>query len=669
MTESPTRAALREAARPPFLVGALAVGVFVVWAAKDAGFAATTWYPGALFLLGLLAVVLAAYPPARRGIPPSTLVAIAFLAGFAAWSAASIAWSDAQGTAWEGANRTLLYLIVYALFAVVPWRRASIVPLLTSFSVGVAAIGVIEVARAAYGGDPSRFFIYGRLDAPAGYPNAACALYVLAAWPAAYAAVRREVTPLVRGAAMAIATVLAELAVLTESRASLIAVPIAVLVYLALVPARLRALLSVLVVGGTIAAAQGPLLAPYSPLTHRLDATSELHDAVTAIAISAAAVMLAWTAFALVDRRVHVPERFARTLAVGVLGVGVTAALVVAVVFLSGSPGRRIQHAWHDFRSGYPAATSSSSHFSSGLGNNRYDFWRVALDEFRDRPVAGVGADNFAEDYLAARKSSEEPLYPHSLELRVLAQTGLVGAALFAGFVCAAIVAAAGRFRSRDVVAGVTRAGLAATAYWAIHGSIDWFWEFPGLTAPALAWLGIAGAWRDSGASRAVEGVRFRRVTPVVGTLVAAALAASFALPWWSAALQNRAARTWRSSPASAFHDLHRARQLNPLSPDPDLIEGAIASRLDQLGRMRRAFRRALGRDDHLWYAHFELAVAEAATGRRRSALALLEQARLLDPRETTIRTVRSLVLARKPVDRAAIDRLFLERVRGRIGR
>jgi hypothetical protein len=663
------RAALVEAARPPFVVGVLAVGVFVIWAAKDAGFAGTTWYPGALFLLALLAVVLTTYPPARRGVPPPTLVAIACLTGFAVWSAASIAWSDAQGTAWDGANRTFLYVIVYALFAVVPWRRVSIIPLLTSFSVAVAAIGVTEVARAAYGHDPAHFFIYGRLAAPAGYPNAACALYVFAAWPAAYVAVRREVTPFVRGVLMAIATVLVELAVLTESRASLIAVPIAVVVYLALAPARLRALLSVLVVGGTIAAAEGPLFAPYSPLTHRLDATSELHDAVIAIMVGAAAVAVAWTAIALVDRRVHIPERFARTVAVAVLGAGVATALVVAVVFLTGSPGQRIQHAWHDFRSGYPSTTSSSSHFSSGLGNNRYDFWRVALDEFRDHPLVGVGADNFAEDYLAARRSSEEPLYPHSLELRVLGQTGIVGAVLFAAFAVAAIVAAAGPFGSRDVVAGVTRAGLAATAYLAIHGSIDWFWEFPGLTAPALAWLGIAASWRHAEANGAREPSRFRLVTPVAGTLVAAALAASFALPWWSATLQDRAARTWRSAPTSAFRDLDRARRLNPLSPDPDLLEGAIASRLDHLARMRRAFRRALARDDRLWYAHFELALAESAGGRRGAALAQLDRARRLDPRENAIGTVRSLVLARKPVDRAAIDRVFLERVRGRIGR
>src|SRR5207237_5529861 len=134
--------------------------------------------------------------------------------------------------------------------------------------------------------------------------------------------------------------------------------------------------------------------------------------------------------------------------------------------------------------------------------------------------------------------------------------------------------------------------------------SIDWFWEFPGLTAPALAWLGIAASWRHAAATQAPATSRLRLAIPVFGAVAVVALAVSFALPWWSATLQNRAARTWRTSPASAFRDLDRARRSNPLSPDPDLLAGAIASRLDEVGRMRRAFHRALGRDDRLWYAH-----------------------------------------------------------------
>ena len=353
----------------------------------------------------------------------------------------------------------------------------------------------------------------------------------------------------------------------------------------------------------------------------------------------------------------------------GLLGGAGVAAVAAAAVFLASSPVRTIEHAWRDFKSGYPAATSSSSHFTSGLGNNRYDFWRVALIEFRDHPVGGVGADNFAEDYVQRRRSREEPLFPHSLELRVLAQTGLVGALLFAGFVVAAVWAVAPVFRRTDLAAGVARAGLAATAYWAIHGSIDWFWEFPGLTAPALAWLAVGAGLRPQATSAPKVTQRAPAALRAAGVLAVVLAAAAFTLPWLSERLQLRAADIWRADRAAAFDDLATARRLNPLSPAPDVIDGAIASRLGDLGRMRRAFRRALARDDRQWYAHFELALADASSGRKRQALRELAEAARLNPQEPMVRVVRRTIVAGQALDRSAIDRVFVNRVRVLVGR
>src|SRR5207247_3037656 len=100
---------------------------------------------------------------------------------------------------------------------------------------------------------------------------------------------------------------------------------------------------------------------------------------------------------------------------------------------------------------------------------------------------------------------------------------------------------------------------------WRRRGRLDGSWEFPGLTAPALAWLGLAAAWRRGGGANPARRSSWLRLAAVTaGAVVVAALAASFVLPWWSAELQQRAARTWRSSPAAAFRDLDRARGLNP---------------------------------------------------------------------------------------------------------
>src|SRR5207248_10315020 len=117
----------------------------------------------------------------------------AFVSAYALWGVASIAWSHARGVAWEGGNRTLLYAIVYALFALLPWRGSHVAALASAFGVGVAVIGFVDVARAATG-NSHRFFLGGRLIAPAGYVNASCALFILAAWPLAYLGARRELS-------------------------------------------------------------------------------------------------------------------------------------------------------------------------------------------------------------------------------------------------------------------------------------------------------------------------------------------------------------------------------------------------------------------------------------------------------------------------------------------
>src|SRR3954453_2053226 len=117
---------MRRALEPPFAVGALAVVVFGVWLAKDAGYAPSTWYTGGLFLVALAAIAFVSY--GRAAVSTAALAAVACLGAFAAWSLLSIAWSSDKGIAWDGANRTALYFVVFTLFVALPWRRASIPP-------------------------------------------------------------------------------------------------------------------------------------------------------------------------------------------------------------------------------------------------------------------------------------------------------------------------------------------------------------------------------------------------------------------------------------------------------------------------------------------------------------------------------------------------------------
>jgi hypothetical protein len=641
---------MRRALEPPFAVGALAVLVFAVWLGKDAGFAPATWYTGGLFLVALAAVAFVTYGAAA--LSRAAVVAVVCLGAFAAWSLLSIVWASDKGIAWDGANRTLLYFVVFALFVGLPWRRESIPVLMVALSLAALGIGLVDLARSA--GDPAAFFINGRFAAPAGYPNAACALYVFAAWPLAYIAARREPSPFVRGALLAGATALVELAVLTQSRGSIFAVPVALVAYLLIVPLRLRASLALAAVALTVFLARGPLLAVFDPV--RLgdaSADDKIHSAIAAIAVSAAIALVVWTLVALLDRRLELSRRLVRISNAAALGIVVVAVAVGAFALSSVDLGAK----WRHFKAGYPEQ-SGGSHFSIGLGSNRYDFWRVAAIEFRDHPLNGVGADNFAADYVRDRRSSEEPLYPHSLVLRVPAQTGIVGSVLFAGFLVAAALAIT---RGSGFTDGVARAGVAAAVYYAIHGSADWLWEFAGLGAPAFAWVGLAASRPGALPARRLV---FR--TAVVAG--AAAVALSFVFPWVAELESQRALHVWARNPQSAFRDLDRASKLNPLSSRPDLLAGAIASRQDDVRRMASAFEDAVDRTDTNWYAHLELAMAYAALHDRRRALAELAVSKRLNPGEEAIGIVRGEVTRGRHVNRSAIDRLFVERVRSRVG-
>ena len=62
------------------------------------------------------------------------------LAAYTALSFLSILWAGVPGDAWEGANRTLLYLLVFALFAC--WAQAGVTAALLLCGWVLAMVGV-----------------------------------------------------------------------------------------------------------------------------------------------------------------------------------------------------------------------------------------------------------------------------------------------------------------------------------------------------------------------------------------------------------------------------------------------------------------------------------------------------------------------------------------------
>lgn len=659
--------------------GLLGIGVFAVWSKLEGGFEPTDWYPGTLFLLGALVATGWGLRTRIAGLPRLTQLAAGLLAGFTLWSYLSIAWADVPAQAWDGANRTLLYLIVFGLFALPRWRPGAAAVLFGIYAAGVGAVGAVTILELAGTSDPATMFINGRLIEPAGYQNAVAALLIGGAWPALLLSSRRETPWQLRGLLLAVAGLLVQLALLPQSRGAALVLPFALLLYFAIVPSRLRGLTAVLLVATVTLLTAPSLLDVYDAVRAGSAGGPALDQAAGAIGLGCLVLVVVGTGLALLDERLRLNAKARVIAGRAVLALGCLAALaaLTAALVTIGNPigwaGDRVD----DFKGGYDDGFEANR-FSGDLGSNRYDFWRVGMSTtFGDSPILGAGADNFATDYLLERRSGEEPRYPHSLPVRVLAGTGLVGALLLAGFLIAAVAGVTARIRAQRSGLGraIGAASLVAVAYWFMHSSGDWLWSFPAVTAPAFAWLGMAGTIgtrkEASGTGASLEvGSRFRRGKLVVSAvaLFLALAAGSLLAPWLSARYVTAATQSWIADPAGAYESLDRARWLNPLSAQPDLVGGAIAGRYEDLSEAQERFGAALEREPRNWYALLGLGVATALDGDRAEARTILARAEALNPLDPTIAQAARRLEANRIVTFSQIDQQLQGRVCERLG-
>jgi hypothetical protein len=617
---------------------------------RDGGFAATVWYPIALFVLGAALTVALCARPRVATVPRAALAAVGCFAGFTLWSFATIGWAAVRGSAWYGSDRLALYLLVFALLACWPTDARRLWPVLLGAGVVTAVEGVVAVEQAI--GDPSSFLLGTRLSAPLGYPDATAALFMTMAWLMIGLASRGWLPAPARGLAAGLAGLQIMLSLLCQSRGSVYTLPAVVVAYLILVPGRLRSIGILALVGLGLAPVIQPVLDVF-----RADPSGVAHvlrRAIDLIVLWALIIAVAgWLLARFEGRWRWRPSR--RTTRTGAAVLVVAAVIAVAGFAAAVQPWQYAGSAWHSFK--YGQEPSGTSRFG-GLGSNRYDFWRVGLLEFERHPIAGIGTDNFLVPYLQERHTGEEPIYPHSLAIDVISQTGAVGSALFGSFLVLVVVVAvripAGRDRE---LAGVLLAGGSVLVF---HGLVDWLWEMPALGVLAAALLGAAcGLAPRRPLRERARGRRKAAAWSMAVLVVGVALAASLAFPWFAVRDVQMATANWRSSPGAAFSLLNRASTLNPLDDNADVVAGAIASRLHRYDLMRERFGGAVKRSPDDWYANLELGIAASLTGHKRQAGLALARARRLDPAEPIVRQVIRTFEARHRIDPDAIDRAF----------
>jgi len=631
------RRAAALAARSPGLVPSLAAFSVLLWfAADEGGFRGTTWMPATLLLGAVLVACLALLPrprPARLA-----LAAILVLAGYGAFCLVSMLWAEQPELAWDAGNRTLLLAVILALCALWPLRGRSAAVVLGAYGLGVALIALIELLKAA-GADLSvQYFDEARFAHPVGYTNANVGLWMLGLLPCAVLAGRRRVPAPLRGLFLGAAGLLAGTALLGQSRGWLMTLPIVAVLAILVVPGRGRTIAAFAAIGAALLLILDPLLDVYNELQPAGPPGAVFDSALRALLLACAGLIVLGALAAVADQRVQISAARARRIsAVAVAAVALaTVAVVAGYAIVERNPVSASADAWDEFKQGGYSPTERSSRLSGGFSTYRYDYWRVAWNEFEAAPLLGAGADNFGRAYLRRGESPQRPRFPHSTEMVALAETGVVGALLLgAAFVCALLAALPGR-RGADLGAAASGAGVLMFGYWLAHGSLDRFWEFPALAGAALAGLGLAIAVARSQS----DGVQ--QASPLLGgrrALVAACacallLAASIVPPWLSDREQRRAIDVARANPEEALKRLDSAAELNPLSPAPYKTAAIVEIRRGRYDAAATELRRAFERDTGDPDLHLLLGLAESELGRPRRALSLVAEARRLAPRD-----------------------------------
>jgi tetratricopeptide (TPR) repeat protein len=614
----------------PLLVATLVL--FGWWGWKQGAYFGPVFYPGAIAIYLLVALALLLTPIRERLDGPARL-ALGAAAGLAAWTLISILWTPVEAAAVADAERVFAYAVI---FAVGLWATRLLGDRMLSALLPVAIAGaLVGIATVIAIGTGSDFNWYLHSDAtlrfPIGYRNANAAFFLICLWPLIGLAAQNDWRWQLRAPMVAAATILLELAVLAQSRGSLPAAAVALLVFLVVTPNRLRAAVVIALAAIPVLPALPALLDVYRHGLANPAVVPLLHDAARAVALtSAASLLLAALALGLFYPKLHLGRSRVRAIS-WVTAIAATLAVVVGgAIFVSrhGGPIGFVDQRVSEFgKVGYPDLRKQGIRFGANVGSNRHDFWRVGLNEAVDHPLLGGGAGSFQFTYLQHRRSGESPRDPHSLVVRVVSELGLPGLILLIAFVVGCLLAAISSRRRGKLAAALVAASVAGGVQWFVQGSYDWFWLYPGVTAPGFYLLGVAAAPSISG-ERTGSGARPARLAVVatiaVFTLIAAPL-------FVSDRYSQRGLDEVSKDPTAALRDLERAAELNPFNDQPLIDRGALAASLGDRALALRAFRDAIARVPDDYAAHWFIA-RELLRSNPAAAQAALDRARELNP-------------------------------------
>jgi hypothetical protein len=610
--------------------------------------------------------------------PAEAWIAVGLLAGFALWCALSLLWSVAPDDTWMGVNRALAYTLVVVLAIAAGSSAPRALERLATGWLWVAVACALYALGGKFipgvnvlGVEFDHTSVASRLREPLQYWNALALVCVLAVPIALRWSTDVTRRPGVRFAAIAALYVLLACLGMTYSRGGLVALLAAVGVLTLLGGPRLRGLA---VFGTTIVALIPVLALAFSrPALKgiRIPLDERIADGIVLAMVMVGGLLglmiMAWGLLRL-EQRARWSDESTRLVW---RGLGTTVGLLAVIVAFGiatsdGGPGRFFDDAWHEFTKVSQDKDSDPARIVSSNSGNRWVWWEEAAGAWSDRPLQGWGAETFPVTHLMYRKVELDVQQPHSVPMQFLAETGIVGTALALGALGFLLFAALARVRGmadgreRDIAVALFAGGVA----WLVHGLVDFDWNIPGITVPALLFLGVLAARPGRrGAGPAAPGALVaepsggagpRVVALGVACVVLGLVMVSALLPLWadSKASSALAVTTTAKEPElrDATAEAETGAALDPTAIRSLLAAADLAQNRGRLLDARRYLLQAVDRQPYsliAWRRIMDLAIDTAdRRGARAAAQRLLE----LDPiGKSTLALAGKLVLFSVP--------------------
>jgi hypothetical protein len=570
----------------------------------------------------LLGVLIGVLPRARW--ERTGWIATALLSGFLLWSWIGLSWSNSHELTLNEVCRLSTYLGIFLLGLCVLTSETA-PSLLNGLGCGIAAVSAVAImaklAPSLFPADTARsFYATARLSYPFDYADGV-GEYAALGIPLVLRMATGGRTLAGRAIATAAMQPLLLCLAMTVSRGGILAAGVGVIAYFALVPDRLPRLPTLAIVAAGIAVLMIALL--HRPALRdwvNPAPAGQRHSMFALLCAVVAVTGLLQMLSEMVMRRTQRPSRL-RVSRRGAQMVTASVVLVAAAVVAVGFAAGTVSHFWNEFKLWEPK-TNSNQYFRllSLAGSHRYQYWQVAWHAFTSSPLHGIGSGTFRFYWEQHTHYAEYIVNAHSLWFETLAETGIVGWLLLAGFFALILIGGA----VRALRSGAAHRNLVATATAGVFAfcaaaSFDWVWQIGVVPMVMLLLAAVTlvpedrAVWQPAASGPRASWNRGRGWA-ARGSLGLAAIVAMIliAVPLASTVALRSSQAAYRANNLSqALSDANTAVAIEPGAASPYLQRAQIFEAANHIGAARQQIAAAIARAPHdyqLWLIASRLA-------------------------------------------------------------